>query len=295
MTRLSPKTGVLYDENAYGPLYDLFLLLGDSITQQASSQERGFGFAAALQDAYIRKLDVVNRGLSGYNTDMAIKVLLRCIPAVTEARMRLMTVFFGANDSCWPTSYLNQSVPLPRYLENLTHLMTHAKVKAHNARIILITPPPINEYMQWVVDQAKGYNQPRRTAERTKEYAEATRELGEKLGVPVVDMWTVIMLKAGWELGSSVLPGSRKFGPNPVLEELLHDGLHLSPSGYRILYDEVLQVIRKNWPDQLPEHLTNVLPNWDNPDWHHGDGSFESATGASNGQSSGPGHKVFHT
>lgn len=44
---------------------DQFLLLGDSITQQSFGQDRGFAFGAALSDAYVRRLDVVNRGLSG--------------------------------------------------------------------------------------------------------------------------------------------------------------------------------------------------------------------------------------
>ncbi len=33
--------------------YDQFLLFGDSITQQAGSQARGFAFAPALQDGNI--------------------------------------------------------------------------------------------------------------------------------------------------------------------------------------------------------------------------------------------------
>ncbi len=33
--------------------YDQFLLFGDSITQQAGCQDRGFAFAAALQDGNI--------------------------------------------------------------------------------------------------------------------------------------------------------------------------------------------------------------------------------------------------
>ena len=67
--------------------YDQFILFGDSITQESGTQERGFGFARALQNgwyigcsflflfdadlilysdieqAYIRRLDIVNRGL----------------------------------------------------------------------------------------------------------------------------------------------------------------------------------------------------------------------------------------
>lgn len=39
-------------------------------------------------------------------------------------------------------------------------------------------------------------------------------------------------------------------------------GLHLSPAGSRIVYDEIMKVIRDNWPDQTPEVLPMVFPSW---------------------------------
>lgn len=70
------------NEVLYQP-YDQFVLFGDSITQYSCSQELGFGFFGALQHgkyllpyfvhirkvtesllAYIRKMDVINRGFA---------------------------------------------------------------------------------------------------------------------------------------------------------------------------------------------------------------------------------------
>lgn len=48
---------------------DQFLLFGDSITQ-FSFNPHELGWGASLADSYARKLDVVNRGYSGYNTEM---------------------------------------------------------------------------------------------------------------------------------------------------------------------------------------------------------------------------------
>jgi hypothetical protein len=39
-------------------------------------------------------------------------------------------------------------------------------------------------------------------------------------------------------------------------------GLHLTGDGYRIVYEEVLKVIRANWPEQDPEVLPMVFPAW---------------------------------
>jgi isoamyl acetate esterase len=175
------------------------------------------------------------------------------------------TVFFGANDACWPTPVNDQSVPVPQFTANLIKIFTHPAIKAQrNVRLIIITPPPINEYMTWLTDQQKGYTSPRRTAEHTKEYADAAREVGKDLNIPVLDMWTMIMLKAGWKPGDDPLQGSRALPENLVLKEMLRDGLHLSPAGYRVLYYGLMELIKVVWPDQMPDKLKFVLPGWDN-------------------------------
>lgn len=39
-------------------------------------------------------------------------------------------------------------------------------------------------------------------------------------------------------------------------------GLHLSPAGYEILFQELMKVVGERWPDQSPEKLPMVLPPW---------------------------------
>lgn len=75
-----------------------------------------------------------------------------------------------------------------------------------------------------------------RTAEYTKMYADACREIGGELGVPVLDLWSVFMAEAGWREGEP-LAGSMTTGRNKVLGELLHDGMHPSIQQVRILRD----------------------------------------------------------
>lgn len=127
----------------------------------------------------------------------------------------LQTIFFGANDAVLPDSPTHQHVPLQEYKQNLRSLITHETIEAHQPRIILITPGPVDEY-QFFVRQ--------RTAEHTKLYADACREIGKELGVPVLDLWSVLMAEAGWREGEP-LPGSIKTERNKVLGELLHDGM----------------------------------------------------------------------
>ena len=136
-----------------------------------------------------------------------------------------MTIFFGANDSCAPTPHNNQCVPLPTFRSNLIKIIQNPLVAAHkDARLILITNPPVDERTQYAIDLSKGYPM-RRTAENTRLYAEAIRAVGDNLNIPVVDLWTEIMRKAGWTPGSGeLLPGCTELPPNPVLHEYLFDG-----------------------------------------------------------------------
>lgn len=47
------------------PVYDSLICFGDSLTQQGSQIG---GFVASLQNVYLRRLDVINRGFGGYTS-----------------------------------------------------------------------------------------------------------------------------------------------------------------------------------------------------------------------------------
>lgn len=135
-------------------------------------------------------------------------------------------MFFGANDAIAKEANNGQYVPLEDFKKNLQQLLQHEAVKAHNPRLILITPPPVDEYQLEMADKAKGYDMSlqRRTAERTKSYADAARNVGRELNIAVLDIWTAFMLKAGWKQGEPLL-GSSKLPRSPVLGQLLYDGM----------------------------------------------------------------------
>ncbi|KAJ5669049.1 Esterase SGNH hydrolase-type subgroup [Penicillium macrosclerotiorum] len=254
-------------ENAAKP-YDQFLLFGDSITEMSYNQALGFAFGAQLQEVYSRRLDVINRGFGGYTTAHAIQVLPHFFPAPQTANREVQhcdltsidqTIFFGANDACVPTH--EQHVPVAVYKENLQKIIHHPLVRAQDPRIIIITPPPVNEYQLEDFDNVKETPHPSRTAESAKRYAEAAKEVGASLNVPVADVWSEFMTAAGWQEGQALV-GSRDVPNSEKFASLFTDGLHLTPEGYRIVFDEVLKVIRANYPDQAPEVLSMVFPAW---------------------------------
>ena len=145
-------------------------------------------------------------------------------------------------------------------------ILSHKHIAGRpDLRIILITPPPVDERMLRATDTANipGFNGLRRTADTTAKYAEAVRQVGKDRGVQVCDVWSAMMREAGWDANSTgPLPGSEAADENAVLRRFFSDGLHLTPDGYRVLYHQLMALISDTWPDQLPEKLPMVLPAW---------------------------------
>lgn len=78
---------------AWAAAYPQLVLFGDSITQGCHST-----LVPKLSEAYSRRLDVINRGFSGYNTVYALPILPLIFPdhpGPQQPRVALMTVFFG--------------------------------------------------------------------------------------------------------------------------------------------------------------------------------------------------------
>lgn len=232
-------------------VYPQFILFGDSITQGCSHV-----LYSSLSDWYSRRLDVLNRGFSGYTAPAGYDTLLQFFPVVPPSartpRVQLMTVFFGANDACLPGC--PQHVPIEEYKEYLRQIVDYEGLKLHDTKVVLIIPAPVDEWQL-------GSNE--RTAEHTAKYAAACRAVGQELGLPVIDLWTTFMIKAGWQEGSTdALIGSKEAPRSQVLAELLSDGLHFTPAAYQLVFEMLVNVIQAQLPDQVPDKLPSIFPDW---------------------------------
>ncbi|EJD06068.1 SGNH hydrolase [Fomitiporia mediterranea MF3/22] len=239
------------------PIQDAIVLLGDSLTQGGWEPN---GFAQRLASAYVRKMDVVNRGFSGYNTEWAIPVFEQFLAPTSKQsytqKIRLLTIWYGANDACLPSSV--QHVPIDKYESNLTHLIHMVRDPSSTwhspeTRILLITPPPINLH-QWL--ESKDPDGTTHKKDRdfgvTAEYAQKVRDVGAKEKIPVVDVW-----KALWDAAGQ---------KEDALSRYLSDGLHLTPEGYSVVYEELITTIKEYAPDLHHENLREVFVRWNEVD-----------------------------
>ncbi|KAL4019577.1 hypothetical protein IC575_018329 [Cucumis melo] len=216
-------------------------LFGDSITEFSFADG---GWGSALTNHFTRKADVVVRGYSGYNTRWALKVIERVFPPSEEreaASPLAVTVFFGANDACLPDRYgAFQHVPLHEYKQNLISIVTFLKKKWPATRILLITPPPIDEEGRLQNPYVPNpLNEPERTNDAAGAYANACIAVAKECGVSVIDIWTKMQQVPGWE------------------KACLSDGLHLTRNGNTIVFEEVVKRLEEEGlsPETLPADL----------------------------------------
>lgn len=214
------------------------ILFGDSITQ-FSFQPNGWG--AEIANKLQRKCDVVNRGLSGYNSRWARILLPRLLESQnpSESSIAAVTVFFGANDSALKEVNPHQHVPLLEYSDNLKELIKIlASAGVASDKVIFITPPPIHEPSWEKECILKGCALNRLNAV-AGQYAQACVEAAAQCGVNVLDLWT-LMQKDGQDY-----------------TEYLCDGLHLSQKGNQFVSEHLWSLLQRRL-----EKLPFILPYW---------------------------------
>ncbi|RLV89771.1 Isoamyl acetate-hydrolyzing esterase [Spathaspora sp. JA1] len=247
-----------------GLSYDKFILFGDSITQFSNTQ-LGFALQPAIQDHYSRKLDVINRGYSGYNSNHARVILPEIIKAElnsTKDNIKLMTIFFGTNDAFEIEDETNkiQAVDVKQYQENINHMVEFAL--ANNIKPIVIGPSihDCKRVMEFFTDRPT--NKAPVTNKRLLDYSNAAKQVALKHKVAFVDLWNSFREYGNWteqQMFDATGLGEWEVG---TFEHLVHDGIHFTPLAYKILYEKLIEAIDLNYPALSSDNLVEKLPYW---------------------------------
>lgn len=227
--------------------YKKLLLFGDSITEYSynpyaySSEKKPkspqFGFGAYVTNKYTRRLDVVQRGYAGYNSDQAREIYPKVLSHLEDVVFG--TLFFGTNDA---VASGPQAVPLDRYLENMEYIIDLALER--NIKLVVFGPA-LHDANLWdkVMTPEDRLAGRFRSNERNKQYLEALKSLCERKKVAFGDLYTA-------------------FSQYRDSSQLLSDGIHYSGKGYEVMARVFDDAVRKTYPELLPENLDLVLPLW---------------------------------
>ncbi|TYZ61766.1 hypothetical protein PybrP1_012798 [[Pythium] brassicae (nom. inval.)] len=219
-----------------------FYFIGDSITEYGSASPGG-GFISLLQSEYVRSVDMVNRGVAGYNTRMIMNHVLPTVEDELKHQFKpsLVTLWLGANDAALsdgPNS--RQAVPLDEYRSRLADLVntieTHLPTRS---KVLLITPPTVIDSERTSKDRSNA---------AAGEYARACVQVAQAEGVAVLDVYAHINSTYSNESSRSAL---------------FVDGLHFNEHGNKVvatLIDAKIQEIFSG--DELQRFRTLQLQNF---------------------------------
>ncbi|KAG2790483.1 hypothetical protein PC129_g14788 [Phytophthora cactorum] len=225
------------------------LLVGDSLTEKGTNPKAN-GWVTLLQNDYTRSANVVPRGLSGYNTRWYLKYAMPVIRGEIISGTYtpvLITLWLGANDAALPNgSNSEQHVPIEKYRQNLIMIVREFQALAPDARIILITPPHVDDVARH--RRARKHEGDKkgvidRTNEMAGKYAQVCVETAYKLGLPVVNLYSYFNDMPKWRRNN-----------------MLGDGLHLNTRGNKLMYDQLMDKIKSEFPD-----VVHKLERWQLP------------------------------
>ncbi|MGL4790156.1 MAG: SGNH/GDSL hydrolase family protein [Anaerotignaceae bacterium] len=185
------------------------LLFGDSLTFGYGVWEKD-NIESLLKKEY-PNLTIINKGINGNTTREAVERFER---DVLSHNPHIITFLFGSNDSamgdnCYRTLY--------EYNLNFEIMLEQLMAKNKNCKIILITPPPVDDtvFMPW------NYNS------RLLPYVENCINLSKKYNTYLIDINT-------------------HFKNAKNLEECLQeDGCHFSEQGYLLFFSHIKNTLDK--------------------------------------------------
>lgn len=159
----------------------------------------------------------------------------------------LITIWLGANDAVLPNGSSSEShVPVEEYQHNLAKLVHGFQAAAPATRILLITPPFVDDAAQH--KSSKDHDGAMKglaahSNEMAGKYARACVATAKKLNVPALDLHTYF---------NSLSEVERK--------DLLEDGLHLNTTGNAMMYEKLRKTIDSEFPD-----VSQKLQHWQFP------------------------------
>ena len=190
---------------AKGLTWPKVVLIGDSITQGSFSPTAPWG--ALLQDYFMRKADVIDRGLGGYTSRSYLTKLEIAVRELDPKSVGAVFMFLGANDCVYDTN--PNHVPIPEFKKNLKTIITRMEsIGVTKDRFIISSPAPV-------------FNRNDRDPVLYVLAAEAT---AQELGVAFVNV----------------------HGPmTPEADKIFVDGLHFNANGAKIFFDLIRGPIEK--------------------------------------------------
>jgi lysophospholipase L1-like esterase len=219
------------------------LLLGDSLTQLGWD-----GWVGQLAHVYQRRADVVNRGMSGYNTKWFLEYA-KTSDVWLQGTVALVVIFFGANDSSDAILNPRHHIPPDEFKQNLEKLVQLCEEHyGKDVGITIVTAPPVVHHQRLMFQKErfgdKATGELERTMELSELYAQAALDVAFKVNRPSIHLWKVMQEDENWE-------------------SFFIDGLHFSAQGNDFVARAILSQVMVSNP-HLFVHPCPTTQQWAN-------------------------------
>lgn len=203
-------------------------IFGDCETRNSMDPVNG-AWGADLTTMVNNFFQVDIRGFRGYTSEMALKYMPQLFTRKYLKDVTLFLIFFGSDDA-WQSEDF-PSVRVDEYESNLKNMIQHLKDSGlAKEQIIVITPGWYNqEDFDKHQNRLLTSNTIRlfKSKEHSQKYAKVALDVGIKEGVSVLDWWEISLAH------------------KPYSDLFLDDGIHLSRSGGKLLFDALWKPLVK--------------------------------------------------
>ncbi|TPP59226.1 Isoamyl acetate-hydrolyzing esterase [Fasciola gigantica] len=210
------------------------IFFGDSLTQLGWSYEGGW--LSILANNFVRRLDVIGRGYSGYNTRMCRPLLPTLFPTEQSLQdCQFFVIFLGAND----VSTAEQHVPVDEYEANLIWMVRYIQnMGVLPDRIMLVSLPPVDE-AKWGAHQLSEGKPLTRELKNYPIYVKACAQASLSTGAHFLNLHDAMIAQQNWM-------------------DMLSDGLHFSRKGSEF----VAHILTAVFEDRLTTRCPVLFPDW---------------------------------
>ncbi len=189
---------------------DVFVFLGDSITQAGAQPEGYVSLFQLFCDVNGYEIKIVNAGIGGHKSN---DMLARLEKDVLSHKPNWVSISCGVNDVWHSFSPNLTGVPLPDYQKNMTEIVD--RCLQSGAKVILLTATPIMEKIDSPENQ------------KLKDYNEFLRQLAKEKKIILCDLNQTFTQWYKQKLNDENL--------------MTTDGVHMNPRGNRVMATEIVK------------------------------------------------------
>lgn len=225
-----------------------------------SKPRLAFSLGAKIDNDYVRRMQILHRGYAGYNTDQAVNIARGILAREhdglpLQSQIKLAYVFFGSNDYRMTSSEVGyaEGIPKERFQSNMEKIldMFHER----GIKTIVITPAVHDRDLWDMVDPDDVKTNTFRTNALGIEFGDIIKKVAHERDMPVVDLYHIMVNYIKNEMGKELQ--DVEFGG---LGDLLIDGIHFTDLSYRLMYNNIMDAIKTNWPEWDPENVPYKFP-----------------------------------